>query len=129
MSLIETLNCEFIGNHEENPSIYELRLIWESFRDDETSWITIAYNEDTKEWGIGQTNYDVDKEQIANSMFEYTDTVGSACHALTCRHYTELLGSYWDFYSDDIMQLYSEYCNDKEKFDKLIKKFIIDGQL
>lgn len=129
VSIMDGMDFSYVGTHDENPNIHELILTWYSVRDEDTSWITIAYNEDTNKWGIGQSNFDTPQKQINSAIFEYIDSSGCSCHALSCMQYVNYLDTDWNRYSEDIEQIYDEYMEDKEKFDKLIKRLIIDGQL
>ena len=129
VSIMDGMDFSYVGTHDENPNIHELILTWYSVRDEDTSWITIAYNEDTNKWGIGQSNLDAPQKQINSAIFEYIDSSGSSCHALSCMQYVNYLDTDWNSYSEDIEQIYDEYMEDTEKFDKLIKRLIIDGQL
>ena len=125
--------CKSANNHELNENIYEIRLEWYSKDIDgnnELMWLTLAYDEDTKEWGVATDKTDCSSEMERCKLFEYIDPDGCSCIAVDVVKYSEdILPPNLECYSRDIKLLYNEYTKDKKRFYKFITKCIVDNQL
>lgn len=127
------IKCTSAGNHDLNENIYEIRLEWynkDVDNNDELMWLTLAYNEDSKEWGVAAEDVDCSLEMKKHKLFEYIDPMGCSCIAVNVVNYAEdILPANLEIYAQDIKLLYDEYTKDREGFYKFLTKCIVDNQL